>query len=105
MGAKTALALNRLSRRNSKRVPWSTFVPDFVTTFTEPPECTPLSAERPLVATRNSCIASGNGSGMLRLSYGLLCGAPSRRYVTPNGRLPATPVYVEPGMLLLFGVS
>ena len=86
-------------------MPCSTFVPDFVTAFTVPPECTPFSAESPLVATRNSCSASGNGNGMLRLSYGLLCEAPSRRYATPNGRLPATPVKTDPGMLLLFGVS
>ena len=71
-GAKTCLALNRLSRRNSNSVPWTTFVPDFVTAFTVAPEWTPFSAESPLVATRNSCNASGNGSGMPRLSYGVV---------------------------------
>ena len=30
-GRERLVALNRLSRRNSKRFPWRTFVPDFVT--------------------------------------------------------------------------
>ena len=47
-------------------------VPDLVTALTEAPECIPLFAFVELVSTRNSCIASGNGSGRLRLSYGLL---------------------------------
>jgi len=29
-------------------------VPDFVTAFTDAPECTPFDADKPLVATRNS---------------------------------------------------
>jgi len=47
--------------------------------FTDALECTPLLAVVELVSRRNSCSASGNGSGRLRLSYGLLCIAPSSR--------------------------
>ena len=37
--------------------------------LTEAPACIPFCAERPLVATLNSCSASGNGSGRLRLVF------------------------------------
>ncbi len=88
--ANAFLALNRLSRRNSKALPWSVLVPDFVTALTEAPACIPFCAERPLVATLNSCSASGNGSGRFRLVFGSLCMAPSRRYDTPYEMPPAT---------------
>jgi hypothetical protein len=77
-GAYTSVALNRLSRRNSKTLPWKLLVPERVTALTDAPECIPFCAERPLVATLNSCSASGNGNGMFVLSYGSLCIAPSR---------------------------
>jgi hypothetical protein len=67
-GANADLALNRRSRRNSKALPWKLLVPDFTTALTDADECMPFSAERPLVATRNSCSASGNGNGRLELS-------------------------------------
>ena len=38
------------------------------TALTDADECIPLSADRPLVATRNSCSASGKGNGRLELS-------------------------------------
>jgi hypothetical protein len=60
-----------------ERVADHVFVPDLVTAFTVAPECVPFSAERPLVATRNSCSASGKGNGRFRLSYVSLCIAPS----------------------------
>ena len=77
--ANGLVALNRLSRRNSNTFPEKRLVPDFVTALTEAPECIPFWADRPLVATLNSCSASGKGSGRFTLSCGLLCMAPSRR--------------------------
>jgi hypothetical protein len=44
------------------------FVPDLVTAFTDAAECIPLAAACPLVATLNSCSASGNGNGRFVLS-------------------------------------
>jgi hypothetical protein len=56
---------------NSNALPWKLFVPDLVTALTDAPECMPFCAERPLVATLNSCSASGNGSGR----FALFCGS------------------------------
>ena len=53
------------------------FVPDLVTALTDAPECMPFCGRQTAVATLNSCSASGNGNGMLVLSYGSLCIAPS----------------------------
>ena len=60
-----------------ERVAVQALVPDLVTALTEAPEWTPFCADRPLVATLNSCSASGNGSGRFALFCGLLCMAPS----------------------------
>ena len=98
-------ALKRWSRRNSKALPWKLLVPDLVTAFTDAAECMPFCAERPLVATLNSCSASGNGSGRLALFCGLLCIAPSRRYATPNDSPPATEMLTPPCMLRLSAVA
>jgi hypothetical protein len=65
---KRLTALNLWLRTNSKRSPWKALVPDFVTAFTAALECTPLLAVVELVSSRNSCRASGNGSGRFRLS-------------------------------------
>ena len=54
-------------------------MPDLVTAFTDAPECRPWLAVVVLVSTRNSCNASGKGRGRFKLSYGLLCIAPSSR--------------------------
>src|SRR5439155_17471546 len=54
-----------------------------------------------LVATLNSCSASGNGSGRFALSYGLLCVAPSSRYATPDDCPPAIEISFPPCMLRL----
>ena len=59
-------------------MPENRLVPDFVTALTAAADWNPFCAERPLVATRNSWSASGNGSGRLTFSCGLLCVAPSR---------------------------
>ena len=96
MAANRLIALNRLSRRNSNALPWNTLVPDFVTAFTEAPAFTPFCAVRPLVATWNSCSASGNGSGMLELFCGSLCMAPSSVYATPKSWPPATEMSTPP---------
>ncbi len=77
MAANRLIELNRWSRRNSNAFPEKRLVPDFVTALTDAPECTPFCAERPLVATQNSCSASGNGSGRFVFCCGLLCTAPS----------------------------
>ena len=45
---------------------------DLVAALTDAPEWKPFCAFCALVSTRNSCSASGNGSGRLKLSYGLL---------------------------------
>ena len=47
---------------NSKPFPENRLVPDFVTALTAAPDLTPFCAVSPLVATRNSWSASGNGS-------------------------------------------
>ena len=70
-------ALNRRWRRNSNALPENRLVPDLVTALTDAADLKPFWAERPLVATRNSWSASGNGSGRLTLLCGLLCAAPS----------------------------
>ena len=64
---------------NSNALPLNVLVPDFVTAFTDADACMPFCAESPLVATRNSCSASGNGIGRFTLLCGLLCVAPSSR--------------------------
>ena len=79
MPANGLVALNRWWRANSKASPCNALVPDLVTTLTVPPACRPFCAFCELVSTRNSCSASGNGSGMLNPSKTLLCVAPSRR--------------------------
>ncbi len=58
----------------------------------------PFCAVSALVSAWNSCSASGNGSGRFRLSYGLLCIAPSSTYDTPNDRPPASE-YAWPPLL------
>ena len=65
--ANGSIALNRWSRLNSNRLPENRLVPDFVTALTDAPECMPFCAVRPLVATRNSCSASGNGQRQVRV--------------------------------------
>src|SRR5215510_10518015 len=57
--ANGSMALNRWSRLNSNRLPENRFVPDLVIAFTDAPECMPFCAVSPVVATRNSCSASG----------------------------------------------
>ena len=101
VAANGLFALKRRSRRNSNTFPWKVLVPDLVTAFTDAPECMPACGESALVSTRNSCSASGNGSGRFRLSYGLLCVAPSSRYATPNDWPPATEYATPPCMLRL----
>ena len=59
--------------------------------------------DRPLVATRNSCSASGNGSGRPPAFCRSLCIAPSSRYATPNETPPATEMFTPPWKLRLFG--
>ena len=73
IAANGRVALKRWWRANSNRSPWNRFVPAFVATLTVPPALTPFCAFCELVSTRNSCIASGNGSGRLTPSYQLLC--------------------------------
>ena len=63
-----------------------------------PPECMPFCAVSALVSALNSPSASGNGSGRFRLSYGLLCIAPSSTNDTPNDRPPASE-YAWPPLL------
>ena len=64
--------------------------------LTDAPECIPFCAVRPVVATRNSWSASGNGSGRFALFCESLCIAPSSRYATPNGSPPATATLTPP---------
>ena len=56
------LKLSRMKMELAPRVRFwlkapTALVPDLVTAFTDAPECMPLCADRPLVATRNSCSA------------------------------------------------
>src|SRR5215216_5267105 len=94
--ANGLVALKRWLRQNSKPPPWNRLVPDLVTPLTDAPECTPVDAPSAPVSTRNSCSASGNGSGRLRLSYGLLCIAPSSTYAVPVDNPPATAISTPP---------
>src|SRR6185295_539890 len=92
------------AKKNSNASPRNWLVPDLVTALTAAPECMPFCAVRALVSARNSCSASGNGSGRFRLSYGLLCVAPSRLYATPKASPPPTEKALPPcapPMLLL----
>ena len=68
----------------------------------------PFCAVSALVSALNSRSASGNGSGRFRLSYGLLCVAPSSTNDTPNDKPPASEYAwppLLPPMLRLVGVQ
>ena len=58
---KKLFASNLSLRRNSKTLPWNSFVPDLICRFTTPPSDLPNSAEYVLVCSLNSSSASGLG--------------------------------------------
>src|SRR5258707_13162528 len=72
------VALKLRSRKNSNTEPWNWLVPDFVSTDTTPAELRPHCAEKLLVSTRNSRIASGFGSGFPVLRTPVILEPPSR---------------------------
>ena len=76
---KRALRVQPAVPKELEAVAVEVLVPDLVTALTAAAPCIPFCADRPLVATRNSCSASGKGSGRFVLLCGLLWDAPSSR--------------------------
>ena len=73
-------------------------MPDFVTALTAPPAWCPYWAGSALVSTLNSCIASGNGIGRLKLVVGSLFVAPSSLNSTPFSNAPAMETRTAAGL-------
>ena len=95
VGENGLVALKRRSRTNSNALPENRFVPDLVTALTAAPECTPFCALNPLVATLNSCSASGNGNGLLTLLNASLLSPPSITKLFVFGCDPAIEIVTE----------
>ena len=83
-------------RKNSKASPWNELVPDLVTALTAAAVRPPSEASCVLVLSRNSCSASGNGSGMFCPNHVSRCEAPSREYCTLKDVPPATEIWTPP---------